>query len=130
MLGGRAAEEIIFKEITTGAENDLREVTKLARKMVTEYGMSSRLGPRTFGEKEELVFLGRELGEHKNYSEEIAFQIDEEVQRIANNAHKRAQEVLSKHKKKLIEIAEYLIKKETIEGTELEKILPKRMKIK
>ena len=98
--------------------------------MVTEYGMSSKLGPRTFGEKEELVFLGRELGEHKNYSEEIAFQIDEEVQRIANNAHKRAQEVLSKHKKKLIEIAEYLIKKETIEGTELEKILPKRMKIK
>jgi len=124
MLGGRVAEEIIFHEVTTGAENDLREATRLARKMVTEYGMSKKLGPRTFGEKEELVFLGRELGEHKNYSEEIAFKIDEEVQEIIKAAHEKAYKILSQHKKKLIELAEELIKKETIEGKELKKLLP------
>lgn len=124
MLGGRAAEELIFGEVTTGAESDLHEATKLARKMVTEYGMSEKLGPRTFGEKEELVFLGRELGEHKNYSEEIAFQIDKEVQRIVDEAHQRARATLSKHKKQLVKIAEQLIKKETMEGDELDKVLP------
>jgi cell division protease FtsH len=128
MLGGRAAEELIFKQVTTGAEGDLREATGLARKMITEYGMSQKLGPRTFGEKEELVFLGRELGEHKNYSEEVGSQIDEEVHRIVSDAHKRAQEVLAKNKNKLTMIAELLIKKETIEGDELEKMLPKRTK--
>jgi cell division protease FtsH len=128
MLGGRAAEEVMFKEMTTGAEADLREATQLARKMITEYGMSEKLGPRTFGEKEELVFLGRELGEKKDYSDEIAFQIDEEVRRIVNDAHAKAREVLSKHKKKLVELAEKLIKKETIESEELTRILPQKHK--
>lgn len=126
MLAGRVAEEIIFNEITTGAENDLREATRLARKMVTEYGMSRKLGPRTFGEKEELVFLGRELGEHKNYSEEIAFKIDEEVQEIINEAHRKAKIILEKNKRKLIELAQLLINKETIEENELKKILPQK----
>jgi len=130
MLAGRAAEELMFNEVTTGAESDLREVTRLARKMVTEYGMSQKLGPRTFGEKEELVFLGRELGEQKNYSEEIASQIDNEVQRIINQSYKQSKKTLLQNKKKLIEIAERLIKKETIEGEELEKLFPKRPKKK
>lgn len=130
LLGGRVAEEIIFNDLTTGAENDLREATRLARKMVTEYGMSKKLGPRTFGEKEELVFLGRELGEHKNYSEEIAYKIDAEVQKIINQAHDEAYKILLRYKKKLIQIAKRLIEKETIEGAELKKLLPTKKKAK
>jgi len=122
MLGGRSAEEEKFKEITTGAENDLRRATKLARKMVTEFGMSKKLGPLTFGHKEELVFLGRELGEHKNYSEKVASEIDEEVFNIVNESHQRAKEVIDEHKTKLDEIAKRLIKEETIEGDEFDKM--------
>lgn len=126
MLGGRAAEEIIFKEYTTGAENDLRQATTLARKMITEYGMSEKLGPRTFGEKEELVFLGRELGEHKNYSEDIASKIDQEVHDLVTEADKRAREVILKNKAKLVEITKKLIKDETIEGEDFEKFFKKK----
>ncbi len=122
LLAGRAAEELVFGEVSTGAENDLRQATRLARKMVTEYGMSKNLGPRTFGEKEELVFLGRELGEHKNYSEEIAARIDEEVNTIIKQAHRKALDVLAKNKKKLTEIAEKLIQEETIEGEAFDKL--------
>ena len=79
-LGGRVAEDLTFNEITTGASNDLEHATKLARRMVTEYGMSDTLGPRTFGHKEELVFLGKELSDSRNYSEKIAVSIDQEIQ--------------------------------------------------
>lgn len=121
LLGGRVAEELIFQDITTGAENDLRRATKIARDMVTVYGMSDKLGPVTWGEREELVFLGRELGEHKTYSDKLAEQIDQEVTNIIQKAHHRAKTVLQKHKELLKKISERLIKDETIEGDEFEK---------
>lgn len=123
LLGGRTAEEIIFKEISTGGQNDLKIATKIAKDMVTQYGMSERLGPITYGEKEELIFLGKELAEQKTYSEETASKIDQEVKNIIEKAQKRAREILSKNKSKLKKVAERLIKEETIEGEELEKLL-------
>jgi cell division protease FtsH len=120
LLGGRAAEELIFDDITTGASNDLERATRLARKMVTEYGMSDKLGPLTFGRKEELVFLGREIGEQRNYSEEVAKVIDEEVRRLINQAHEKALRVLSENKDKLVKLAQRLIEVETLEGPDLQ----------
>ncbi|HEX77394.1 MAG TPA: ATP-dependent zinc metalloprotease FtsH [Dehalococcoidia bacterium] len=122
-LGGRAAEELIFDEVTTGSEQDIELATKLARKMITEYGMSQRLGPRIFGRKEELVFLGREISEQKDYSERTALEIDREVQLLIDNAHKVARDILTQHRAKLVRLAERLIAQETIEGEELEKLL-------
>ncbi|MDD5339530.1 MAG: cell division protein FtsH, partial [Dehalococcoidales bacterium] len=121
-LGGRAAEEIIFNEITDGAKSDIERATKLARAMVTDYGMSERLGPRTFGHKEEMVFLGREISEQRDYSEEVARMIDEEVQNIIETAHKTARTILTKNKKKLEHLAQELINRETLEGKDLEQI--------
>lgn len=121
LLGGRAAEELTYKEITTGAENDLKRATKIARDMVTVYGMSDRLGPVAWGEREELVFLGRELAEHKTYSDKLAELIDQEVTAIIAHAHDRAKKLLAKYKNLLKNIAERLIKDETIEGEEFEK---------
>ena len=123
LLGGRAAEELVFQDVTTGAANDLERATRLARKMVTEYGMSERLGPLTFGQKEELVFLGKEIGEQRNYSEEVARQIDEEVRRFIEEAYARAKEVLSRHRDRLDRLAHALIERETLEGEELKAIL-------
>jgi len=123
LLGGRAAEELIFNDVTTGAANDLEQATKLARKMVTEYGMSERLGPLTFGRKEELVFLGREIGEQRNYSEEVAKSIDEEIRRFISEAHEKAKSILTQHKDTLIRLAKKLIEVETLEGEELEAVL-------
>ena len=120
LLAGRAAEELTFGDVTTGAGSDLEQATMLARKMVCEYGMSEKLGPLTYGHKEELVFLGREIGEQRNYSEEIAYQIDQEVRSIITQAYDRAMEILKAHKDKLVEIAERLIEEETLEGEELE----------
>jgi len=120
LLGGRAAEELIFDDITTGASNDLERATRLARKMVTEYGMSDKLGPLTFGRKDELVFLGREIGEQRNYSEEVAKVIDEEVRRLINQAHETALRVLSENKDKLVKLAQRLIEVETLEGPDLQ----------
>lgn len=123
-LGGRAAEEIIFKEITTGASNDIERATKMAREMVTRYGMSEKLGPQMYGRREEMVFLGRELGEHeKNYSEEIAAEIDREVASIIKDSYKEAKAVLVKHKNKLVEVSDKLIEKETIEEEEFGKLM-------
>jgi cell division protease FtsH len=116
LLGGRAAEVIVFHDVTTGASNDLERVTKMARAMVTQYGMSETLGPVTFGEKDELVFLGREIGEQRNYSEEIARQIDREVRRVVDEAYQTAQHILLTHRQKLVEIAERLIVEETIDA--------------
>ncbi len=123
MLAGHAAEEIIFDEVTTGAANDIEQATKLARAMVTRFGMSDKLGTRTFGQKEELVFLGREISEQKDYSDETARQIDEEIHNFIKEAHDLASSLLIKNKSKLIYIAEKLIEKETLEGEELEAVL-------
>ncbi len=116
LLGGRAAEEITFHDITTGASNDLLRTTNLARAMVTQYGMSDGLGPITFGEKEELIFLGRQIGEQRNYSEEIARQIDREVRKLVEEAYDTARQVILAHRDKLVEIAERLTREETIDA--------------
>src|SRR5437660_2632809 len=115
-LGGHVAELIIFGEVTTGASNDIERVTKLARSMVTEYGMSSLIGPMALGHKEELVFLGRDIGEQRNYSEQTAREIDEEVRRIIQEAFDKAYNVLLQNKTRLVMISERLIKEETLEG--------------
>jgi cell division protease FtsH len=122
-LGGRVAEEMIFNELTTGASNDLETATHIARSMVTRYGMSKTLGPRTFGKREELVFLGREISEQRDYSDRIADEIDGEVHDIILEAHSTAREVLDSHKAKLVQLARHLITHETIEGDELTNLL-------
>ncbi len=114
MLGGRAAEELVFNEVTTGAAQDIRQATELARQMVTEYGMS-RLGPRAFGKKEELIFLGRDIAEQRNYSEATAQEIDREVSEIIDRAYQRAREVLQQNMDKVRAIAERLVRDETID---------------
>jgi cell division protease FtsH len=123
LLGGRAAEELIFEEVTTGASNDLERVTHLARDMVTRYGMSEVLGPVTFGEREEMVFLGRELAEHQNYSQDIAEAIDDEVRRLVEQAHQRALAVLQENVDKLHAVARRLIDVETIDRAEYEALI-------
>lgn len=123
LLGGRVAEELIFKDITTGAQNDLERATKIARQMVTEYGMSETIGPMTLGKKEHQVFLGKDISEDRNYSDEIAFQIDKEVESIIDSAYNKAKEILTKNKRKLIKIAKTLLQKETLEGEELSSLL-------
>jgi cell division protease FtsH len=115
-LGGHVAELIIFGEVTTGASNDIERVTKIARSMVTEYGMSSRIGPIALGHKEELVFLGRDFGEQRNYSEQTAREIDEEVRRIIQEAFDKAYTIVMQNKTRMILISERLIKEETLEG--------------
>jgi cell division protease FtsH len=115
-LGGHVAELIIFGEVTTGASNDIERVTKIARSMVTEYGMSSRIGPMALGHKEELVFLGRDFGEQRNYSEQTAREVDEEIRRIIQEGFDKAYHVLLQNKTRLIMISERLIKEETLEG--------------
>jgi len=122
LLGGHAAEETIFNEITTGSQNDIEQATRLARKMVTDFGMSEKLGPRTFGQKEELVFLGREISEQRDYSDKVAEQIDDEVHDIIQQAHEVARKILTDNRPKLIQIAEKLITQETIEGEELDEL--------
>jgi cell division protease FtsH len=119
-LGGRAAEEIIFHEITTGASNDIERVTEMARMMVTRYGMSQKLGLVALGRKEELVFLGREISEQRNYSDEIAYEIDKEVRALVDEAYEKAKEILTTYKDKLIEISELLIDKETLDAADFE----------
>ncbi len=121
-LGGRVAEEITFGEMTTGAQHDLEEATKLARKMVTEYGMSEKLGPRTFGQRQELVFLGREISEQRDYSDKIAQEIDEEVHNIIQQAYNTAKKILTTNKGKLKQLAKELIAHETLDEPELDKI--------
>ena len=122
-LGGRAAEQIVFNEITSGASSDIGTVTKLARAMVTDYGMSDKLGPRTFGHKEEMVFLGREISEQRDYSEKVALQIDNEVQEIIETAYQTALGLLKEHREKLEQIAQALLEEETLEGDDLERIM-------
>jgi cell division protease FtsH len=120
LLGGRVAEELVFGDVTTGARNDLERMTSVARRMVMQYGMSDVLGPQTFGEKEEMVFLGREIGEQRNYSEEVAEAIDAEVRRLVEEAHNRAREILSTYRDKLDQVARALMDKETIDAAEFQ----------
>ena len=115
-LGGHVAELIIFGDVTTGASNDIERVTKIARSMVTEYGMSSRIGPMALGHKDELVFLGRDFGEQRNYSEQTAREVDEEIRRLIQDAFDKAYHVLQQNKTRLVMISERLIKEETLEG--------------
>jgi cell division protease FtsH len=118
-LGGHAAEELQFGEFTTGPSDDISKVTQMARAMVTRYGMSERLGPRTFGRKEELVFLGREISEQRDYSDKIAEEIDDEVRVIIDEAHEVARKILAEHRDKLERLAKYLLEAETLEGERL-----------
>ena len=121
-LGGRAAEELVFNEISTGASSDIKEATDRARRMVTNYGMSDLLGPRTFGQKEEMVFLGREITEQRDYGDSVADQIDAEVNRIIQEAHTTATKLLTENQDKLIQLAKTLLEKETLEGPELDAV--------
>lgn len=123
MLGGRAAEELIFANKWTGSGDDLEKATKLARKMVTSYGMSEKLGPLTFGDKNELVFLGREISEQRNYSDEVAEEIDDEVRRIIDEAYLRARAILITYRQKLDSLAQRLIEIETLERKEFEALV-------
>ncbi len=122
-LGGYTAESLIFNEVTTGAYDDIKRATEIARRMVTDFGMSDKLGPRTFGDKQEMVFLGREISEQRDYGDKIADAIDEEIDRIIQQAHEAAREILAKYHDRLVVIAEQLMAKETLEGEELEAIL-------
>jgi cell division protease FtsH len=122
MLGGNAAEKLIFGDTTTGSSNDIEKATNLARRMVTEFGMSEKLGPLAFGKRDELVFLGREIGEQRNYSDDVAKQIDEEVRAIIDRGYARAVDVLTRYKDRLVELAERLVAEETIEQEEFEKM--------
>ncbi|HLT19780.1 MAG TPA: ATP-dependent zinc metalloprotease FtsH [Thermomicrobiales bacterium] len=122
MMGGRVAEEIVFNEISTGASNDIERASDLARRMVTEYGMSDKLGPLALGKKDELVFLGREINDQRNYSDEIAFEIDKEIRRLIDEAYARATEILTRHQDKLDQISMLLMDRETITGEELEEL--------
>ncbi|GAC1341023.1 MAG: ATP-dependent zinc metalloprotease FtsH [Candidatus Dormibacteria bacterium] len=125
MLGGRCAEELVLgeKNITTGASDDIRKATNLARKMVTEWGMSDKLGPLAFGEKNEMVFLGRDLGEQRNYSEDVAGEIDQEVHALVDNAFLRAKEVLRSREPVLRALAERLLEVETMDAAEMDRVI-------
>jgi len=125
LLGGRAAEEVVFKESTTGAENDLRQATKIAREMVVNYGMSEKLGPIVYGEREELVFLGRELAEHKVASERTAALIDREIKRIIEEAFSEAKKIIEKHRSLLAAISQELLKKEELDRKDFLALLNK-----
>ena len=122
-LGGRAAEEIVFEEITTGASNDLEKVTATAKQMVMRFGMSDKLGPRVFGHDHGMPFLGREFSSEPDYSDEIAREIDDEIRRIVESAHQQAKDILTEHREMLTTISEILLKRETIERDEFEALL-------
>ncbi|MCL4424031.1 MAG: ATP-dependent zinc metalloprotease FtsH, partial [Firmicutes bacterium] len=123
LLAGRAAEELVLKEISSGAANDLERATKMTRKMIMEFGMSEELGPLTFGIKEDLIFLGRDIARDRNYSEEVAASIDREIHRIVTECYDKAKALLDQNRGKLIRIAETLLEKETLEGPELDELL-------
>jgi cell division protease FtsH len=123
LLGGRASEELIFNETTTGAHNDLEVATEMARRMVCEFGMSEKLGHLTFGRKHHQVFLGRELGEDRNYSDQTAQKIDNEVREIIDSSYKRAKDLLTEKKDKLIKLADTLFEKEVLDARQARDIV-------
>ena len=124
LLGGRVAEELVFNDITSGASNDIERVTKIARTMVTRWGMSSEMGPMVYGQKEEMIFLGREISEQRDYSEAIAEKIDDEVRKLVNDSYLRTREILTTYRDKLEEVAQRLLQVETLNRDEFEAIFP------
>lgn len=130
LMGGRAAEELALNQMTTGAGNDLERATNLARKMVTEWGMSEKLGPLTFGKKEEQIFLGREIARHKDYSEKTAEDIDEEVRSILNSAYKNAKKLLEENIDLVTALAKALRERETLDGAEIDTLIEETRTVK
>jgi cell division protease FtsH len=126
LLGGRAAEEIVLNQQTTGAGDDLEKATEMARKMICEWGMSEKLGPLTFGKNEEHIFLGREVARAKDYSEDTALMIDSEIKRIVLEAASRAKQILQENIEKLHALARALLERETLDGEEIARILRTR----
>jgi cell division protease FtsH len=122
LLGGNVAERLVFGDTTTGASNDIEKATDLARRMVTEFGMSDKLGPLSFGKRDEMVFLGRSMGESRDYSDDVARVIDEEVRAIIDRAYDRATEVLTTYRDRLDRLAEKLIAEESVDAPEFEKL--------
>ncbi|HKC83605.1 MAG TPA: cell division protein FtsH, partial [bacterium] len=122
-MGGRVAEEIVFGDITNGAQGDIQKVTQIARQMVTQWGMSEKLGPVAMGRKDELVFLGRDLGEQRNYSEEVAAVIDEEIRSIVNHGYQTAKTILTAQRHKMDAVVEQLKIVETLDAKQLDEIL-------
>ena len=127
LLGGRAAEELILNEFTTGSGNDIERATNLARKMVCEWGMSDEMGPLSYGKKEEQIFLGRDIAVHKDYSEETAQRIDQEITRLVSESYEKAKKLLSEHIDILNKIASALLEKEVLNTTELDDIIQQKM---
>jgi cell division protease FtsH len=123
LMGGRAAEEIILNHMTTGAGNDIERATELARKMVCEWGMSEKMGPLAFGKKQEEIFLGREISQHRDYSEYTAIEIDKEVSRLVTENYEKAKTLLKENIKALRALAEALLDKEVLEGFEIDHII-------
>ena len=121
-LGGRVAEEVVFNEVTTGAGNDLEQATNIAQSMVTRYGMSEKLGPRTFGKREQMVFLGREISQQRDYSNDVAETIDDEIHDIINRAYESAQKAITENMAKLTQLSKYLLENETVESDVLEQL--------
>jgi cell division protease FtsH len=122
LLGGRIAEEITMNSLTTGAGNDLERATEMARKMVCEWGMSDAMGPLTFGKKEEQIFLGREIAQHQDYSEDTALKIDQEVKRFVTSNYERAHAMLSQHKDVLLTMADALLAREVLDAEQVKRI--------
>jgi cell division protease FtsH len=123
LMGGRVAEELVLKEMTTGAGNDLERATDLARKMVCEWGMSEKMGPLTFGKQNEQVFLGREMGSSRDFSDQIAMEIDQEVRRLVTENYERAKRLLTENMVSLKRLAEALLEKEVLDGSDIDNIL-------
>jgi cell division protease FtsH len=123
LLGGRASESLVLADISTGAHNDLERATELVRKMITEYGMSEELGPITFGRPEEQVFMGRDLGRDRNYSEATAYSIDKEAHQFIESCYQKAKTLLENNRDRLNRVANTLIEKETIERAEFEALM-------
>jgi cell division protease FtsH len=122
-LGGRVAEEIVFNRISTGASNDIKRATEVAQKMVRSWGMSDELGPLSYAKGEEHVFLGREIAQHRDYSDTTARKIDEEITKLINNAYKRAKKVIKENVDVLHALADLLLEKETVMGAELDELI-------
>jgi cell division protease FtsH len=122
-LGGRAAEELVFNEVTTGAANDIERITSTAKQMIMRFGMSEKLGPRVLGRNHDMPFLGREMGAEPDYSEEIAKEIDDEIRRVIEEAHDKARNVLREHMDELHQLSALLIERETIDKNQFERLL-------
>ena len=125
-MGGRIAEEIALNTQTTGASNDIERATEIARKMICEYGMNEKLGPLSFGKKEEEIFLGREIAQHRDYSEETAQKIDQEVNNLIDVSYKKTHKIISNNLTILNNLAKALLEKETLNGSEIDEIVGKK----